>query len=62
MTLEEFIEHFKVTKEELFSFLLVLKFQKEYRLVPIMLSSGLSVLYTPRMMQQPSRANDMKRK
>lgn len=46
LTLEELIEYFK----------------KEHRLVPTMVSAGMSVIYSPHFMRQASKAQDMKRK
>ncbi|CAF3215764.1 unnamed protein product [Rotaria sp. Silwood2] len=46
MTLEEFIEYFK----------------REHKLVPNMVSAGMSVIYSPHFMRQTSKAQDMKRK
>ncbi|CAF1279762.1 unnamed protein product [Rotaria sordida] len=46
MTLEEFIEYFK----------------REHKLVPNMISAGMSVIYSPHFMRQTSKTQDMKRK
>jgi ubiquitin-activating enzyme E1 len=46
MTLEELIEYFK----------------SEHKLVPSMISAGMSVIYSPHFMRQASKPQDMKRK